>query len=231
MKLHTTKSLSFVVIALAAFPLASGYSQVSSAPATAAATPAPLPTDLSPTAAEVVKLAQSGVGDDVVLAYIKNSQAPYNLSANNILYLKNAGLSSPVLAAMLNHDGSVVRSTPSQNPYEQRLYAPVGQPYAAPAPVAQPAPPQPTPTPAPAVQVQQPSVVIDQTPPPPQVEIVPVAPGPDYVWGPGYWSWRGGAWIWVGGGWHVRPAPGVIWVGGHWSPHGRGYIWVGGRWR
>jgi hypothetical protein len=70
-------------------------------PAPPVASPAGVPADLSPGASEVVKLAQSGLGDDVVLAYIRTSQAPYNLSANNILYLKSAGLSSGVLKAML----------------------------------------------------------------------------------------------------------------------------------
>ena len=105
MKLYKAELLSFGLVALAAFPLVSAYSQPSPAPAAAAASAAPLPSDLAPSAAEIVKLAQSGVGDDVVLAFIKNSQAPYHLSAENILSLKNAGLSSKVLAAMVKHDG------------------------------------------------------------------------------------------------------------------------------
>jgi hypothetical protein len=67
-------------------------------------------------------------------------------------------------------------------------------------------------------------------PPSPQVEVMPAAPGPDYVWAPGYWGWNGG-WVWIGGGWIVRPHPGAIWVGGHWAWRGRGYVWVGGHWR
>jgi len=35
------------------------------------------------------------------------------------------------------------------------------------------------------------NVVVPQAPPPPQVEVVPVAPGPNYYWVPGYWYWGG----------------------------------------
>ena len=61
----------------------------------------------------MVRLAGSGVGDDVVLAYIQNSQAPFNLSADNVLYLKDVGLSPQVTSAMLSHD-STLRGQPQQ---------------------------------------------------------------------------------------------------------------------
>src|SRR5437763_587655 len=60
--------------------------------------------NVSPAAAEVARLASSGVGDDIVLGYIKNAQAPFKLSADDILYLKNKGVSSAVITAMLSHD-------------------------------------------------------------------------------------------------------------------------------
>src|SRR5215468_4297518 len=47
------------------------------------------PTELSPGATEVIRLAESGSGDAVVLAYIRNSQLPFNLTADHVLYLKD----------------------------------------------------------------------------------------------------------------------------------------------
>lgn len=76
--------------------------------------------DLSAPAADVVKMAQGGVGDAVVLAYVQNMQAPFNLSADNIIYLQDVGLSSDVVTAMINHD----KNLPAQNNYNQQLYAP-----------------------------------------------------------------------------------------------------------
>src|SRR6266403_5801947 len=103
-----------------ALPLFSGHAQ---APVTQLPEPGPngqlenqssaaMPTDLTPGAAEVIRLAESGSGDDVVLAYIRNSQAAFNLSADHILYLKDLGLSSAVLTAMLAHDTTLRGQVP-----------------------------------------------------------------------------------------------------------------------
>src|SRR5258706_1016109 len=62
--------------------------------------------DLSPALAEVVKLVQAGVSEDVVMAYITNSAQPFNASSDQIVYLNDLGLSSPVITAMLAHDSS-----------------------------------------------------------------------------------------------------------------------------
>src|SRR5437899_6828213 len=101
----------------------------------------------------------------------------------------------------------VYGSTPAYNYQSQTAYqSPPAQMPAAPTQVA-PAPP-PTPD---AVTSQAPAsappgaTVVTQAPPAPQVEVLPVAPGPAYVWAPGYWSWSVGGWVWVGGHYIVRP--------------------------
>src|SRR5882762_1697113 len=71
-------------------------------------------TNISPAAAEVIRLAESGVGDDVVLAYIQNSQWTLNLGADDVLYLRDVGVSSVVITAMLNHD-TTLRNQPPAN--------------------------------------------------------------------------------------------------------------------
>src|SRR5262245_6240331 len=48
--------------------------------------------------AEVWKLAQSGVSDDVVIAFINNTTSKYNLSADDILAFRDAGLSQNVIS-------------------------------------------------------------------------------------------------------------------------------------
>ena len=98
---------------------------------------------------------------------------------------------------------------------ERREYVPV---YAAP--------------PAYAPSTEGANVVVEapSAPPPVRVEVVPVAPGPAYVWAPGYWSWNGG-WIWVGGRYVMRPHYGAVWIGPRWVHHGRHFIYVRGHWR
>ena len=117
------------LVAAMAMPLLTANAQTpqASVPGATAPAAAAAPVNLSPGAAEVARLAGSGVGDDVVLAYIQNSQAPFNLTADDVLYLKDIGLSPQVTSAMLTHD-STLRGQPQQ-------YAP-----AAPAAPATPGP-------------------------------------------------------------------------------------------
>jgi hypothetical protein len=108
------------------------------------------------------------------------------------------------------------------------VYVPV---YQAPAVAVQPIAAPPTTTPPPAgPTAPPPTVVVTQPPPAPQVEVIPVSPGPQFYWVPGYWSWNGG-WVWVTGVWAPRPRPYAVWVQGHWAHRGHGYIWIGGGWR
>ncbi|HEX9046965.1 MAG TPA: hypothetical protein VF988_08045 [Verrucomicrobiae bacterium] len=79
-----------------------------------------------------------------------------------------------------------------------------------------------------------PAVVEEEipAPPPPQTEIITVAPGPPvlWFWAPGYWEWHG-HWVWVRGHWMHRPHPGAIWIGPHWDMRGHHRVWIQGYWR
>ena len=204
-----------------ALPLLSGYGQTPEAavPGAPGQAQAAVGANLSPGAAEVVRLAGSGVGDDVVLAYIQNSQAPFSLSADNILYLKDVGLSTQVTSAMLSHD-STLRGQPQQ-------YAPT-----APAPAV---PPGNAPS---TYNWQSPAV---PTSPAPEVPAAPVtAPPPAYVTSaPADVSYfyndlsPYGSWVSLEGyGWCWQPRAVVIsraWRpycdGGHWVHSDAGWFW------
>ena len=121
--------LAMVSVAL---PLA-GRAQNMSAGVGATAAPASgAPADLSPAAAEVVRMAQSGVTEDVLLAYVSNSHNAFNLSADGVVYLRDLGISSPVLTAMLSHDSTLPAQPAQPNQpagvYDQHLYASNGVP-------------------------------------------------------------------------------------------------------
>jgi quinol-cytochrome oxidoreductase complex cytochrome b subunit len=68
-------------------------------------------------------------------------------------------------------------------------------------------------------------------PPPPRREVVPVRPGPRYVWVEGYHRWDGNRYYWQPGAWVLPPARYHRWVPGHWVNSRRGYYWVEGHWR
>ena len=71
---------------------------------------------------------------------------------------------------------------------------------------------------------------ISQAPPPPSVEPVVVAPGPDYNWIGGEWVWNGG-WFWVGGHWGYPPYAHALWIGGRSWHDGHGWHNSRGHWR
>src|SRR5262249_1588152 len=65
-------------------------------------------------------------------------------------------------------------------------------------------------------------------PPPAQVEVVPVTPGPAYVWVPGHWGWRGGGYVGVPGAYAITAQPGWGWVAPPWAPPPGGWVGVRG---
>lgn len=63
------------------------------------------PPKVSPALTQVVKLSESGVAEDVVLAYIHNSRVP-KPNADEIIYLHEAGVSKTVVMALLAKNGA-----------------------------------------------------------------------------------------------------------------------------
>ena len=88
--------MAAVGLAVSAAPV---MAQDTAAPAPAVSQPAPVA--LSPGVSQVLQLSQAKVGDSTVLAYIQNSGTGYTLTANQIIYLKQQGVSDAVLNAML----------------------------------------------------------------------------------------------------------------------------------
>src|ERR1700719_3853865 len=67
--------------------------------------------------------------------------------------------------------------------------------------------------------------VTEVAPPPPQYEVVGVAPTPGYIWIGGAWFWEGGRHVWHPGRWvpHTWRREGARWhmQGGRWEREGR----------
>jgi len=58
----------------------------------------------TPAVAEVVKLANSGVDEAVMTAYVNNATSRFELNADEIVYLKDIGVPPPVVTAMIERD-------------------------------------------------------------------------------------------------------------------------------
>jgi hypothetical protein len=179
---------------------------------------------------EVVKLSQAHQSDDVILGYLKNSGAVYTLSADEIIYLNNQGVSQRVIAALQSQPG---------------------------VPTAPIVPTAPTAPPAPATTFVPPSAKV---PPSPDAPGMPAGTptyntfhdqlAPDGTWidVPGYgacWrpsvlvanpDWRpyydGGHWVYTDNGWYWQSDyawGGVVFHYGRWTLNSRyGWVWIPG---
>lgn len=76
----------------------------------------------SGTIGEVVKLANSGVDEGVVLNFVKNSPVPFNPDADEIIKLHNAGISSQVISAMLQRGGELRQQAAQNQPSSSASY-------------------------------------------------------------------------------------------------------------
>lgn len=61
---------------------------------------------LTPALADVIKLVQSGVGEEVLMTYITNSTDIFNIGPNEILYLHDLGVPSPIITSLIQQDST-----------------------------------------------------------------------------------------------------------------------------
>jgi uncharacterized membrane protein YgcG len=116
-------------------------SAVVAAPASASETH---PVQLSSGVPEILKLGRAHVGNEIIIAFIRNSGRTYHLSASEILYLREQGVSDQVVVAMLsageNAAATAAQATPQPAPTGPTADWANSSPQPAPA-VTQPAPP------------------------------------------------------------------------------------------
>jgi len=152
---------------------------------------------------QILQLAQAKVGDDTIIAYIKNAGNSYGLNADQIIYLRQQGVSDAVITTMLNQPrAGVTTATPAT-------------PASPPTLSADPVPP---------VTVA-PAVTYVQTVPATSYYYQPYYYYPDYAWYPPVTFYVGGGVVW-GGGWHGGWHGGVTGGGWHGSVPSGG--WHGG---
>ena len=68
----------------------------------------PPPPGPPPSINDIKAMTRSGLGDDVIIGQIINTRAVYNLDANALIDLHNAGVSQKVIAYMVNTANTVV---------------------------------------------------------------------------------------------------------------------------
>lgn len=84
---------------------------------------------MSPGVHEVLRLVQAKVAPDVIRAYIKNSTTTFNLTATQIIALKEQGVPDDLLAAMLERTGELnAQMRQSVQPYPNTAVQPAYPP-------------------------------------------------------------------------------------------------------
>jgi len=81
---------------------------------------------------EVVTLSKSGVDESVVVAFIKNSPGPFAPSADEVIRLRDAGLTSKEISAMLERGAEVRAQTAAAAPAYNYAAGPMPAAVAAP---------------------------------------------------------------------------------------------------
>jgi hypothetical protein len=222
---------------------APGTIQAAPAPVTTQATAAkPLPENLQ----ELVKLAERGLGDEVLIAWVKNSAVPFQMTSDDVVYLTDLGVSEAVIKAMLEHRGAPVTAV---NPpvATAPINPPIAQVPASPAPAVtvtaapefETAPQQPQP---------QTQVTYVEQPAPVQYNYFygSLAPYGSWIEVSGYglcWrptvavvdtGWRpychSGRWLYTNCGWYWQSDYSWGWAPfhyGRWRNHpGSGWVWM-----
>jgi|HubBroStandDraft_6_1064221.scaffolds.fasta_scaffold110494_4 hypothetical protein len=117
-------------------------------------------------------------------------------------------------------------SYPQQQGYPQQAPAPIEQAYP-----QQSYPQQPGYQPTPDEQAGE-EALEETTQAPPELPEYdqPPAPGPGYMWTPGYWAWGGGGYYWVPGAWVEAPYYGALWTPPYWGWNGGYYRFYPGYW-
>ena len=186
---------------------------------------------LSKTAAEVLKMYESGVGAEVLAAHVKHSPKPFQLEADQIIYFNDLEVPEPVITAMIERDqalGYTAEETP---------------PLKAPDARRQPAPPAETPSATTqTIVVKEPAAVTTQ------VFYTALSPYGTWMQVDEYgWVWQPtaatvnvhwrpyydrGHWVYTDAGWYWHSGYSWGWAPfhyGRWSLHsGYGWIWVPG---
>ena len=93
------------------------------------------PVQLSSGVADILKLVRAKVSDTITLSFIRNSGRTYHLSTPEILYLREQGVSDPVLTAMLDQQRNVAATAAQAVPQPASAYVAASPAYVQPSPV------------------------------------------------------------------------------------------------
>lgn len=200
------------------------------------------PPNLPAPVQEVVRLAQTTLGESVLVDYVATIKEPFKLDAEQIIYLHDLGVPEAAIQALLKQE----QTFPAKAVAAPVAAAPAYAPPVQPAPQVVETPPAQTAGPAPAAGVTQVTVVQPVTEVSYTTFYDTLSPYGVWVEVPGYgrcWQptvavinpgWRpycdDGYWVWSDCGWYWRSHYSWGWAPFHYGrwqlASGRGWCWV-----
>jgi hypothetical protein len=204
-----------------------------------------LPADLSPGIAEVIRLAESHIPDETILAFVQNSGQPYRPTGEEVLYLSDLGVSDKVIGALFKKPDMTAAAPATPAPPAEAT---------APEPPPAPAAPAATAAAAPDGMIEPPPAAMAEAEPPPlqnpQESYFYDSLAPYGSWvqlADGSWCWQPmvssvnadwlpycdrGHWVLTDEGWYWASDYSWGWAAfhyGRWSHDGRfGWVWSPG---
>jgi hypothetical protein len=133
MKTRSPLAFQFWSISTALLISLSALAEVTVSVAPSAVDPAKLPYGV----ADVLKLSRAQVSEQVIATYVQNSGTAYNLNPNEIVYLRDQGVSEHIINIMLEQRKRMIESLP-QTPAAQQPAPAYANTTAAPQTYAQP---------------------------------------------------------------------------------------------
>ena len=114
--LFFTKTLVALAVAVAAAAAAVSQAQEQPIPPPAADNAVPANIQPGTPLADVVKMVQAGVEASTIQSYVANSQSAFNLDADKIIFLKDMGVPSDLINAMMDRDKTLYASNVAPPP-------------------------------------------------------------------------------------------------------------------
>ncbi len=205
---------------------------------------------LDNSAAQVLKMYESGVSEEVITSYANASNEPFNLSPDHIIYFTDIGLPETVITGMIQHDQALGVATvdiSANEPAYTGNSTPSNLGNTTSAPVYAQSPPQSQASVTPAVATQ--TVIVEQRPAvTTQVFYDALSPYGTWIYLDDYgWTWQPtvatvnvnwrpyydrGRWAYTDAGWYWHSGYSWGWAPfhyGRWARQtGYGWVWVPG---
>ena len=89
---------------------------------------------------DVLKMTRAGVGEELLMTYVEQSAVSYDLSTDEIILLKDLGVSEKIIVAMLSKGKTIRAEEPATPPVEPIVQALPPEPQHQAEPDADPAP-------------------------------------------------------------------------------------------